>query len=159
MPSHHDYGIDNETFAGGTPDDDPPPYCPLCGVHTGSGVLCEECRDEDPVANVPDVCHCGLPESDHKYPGPAEHTFIPKGSGIHPNLYGPPCRVCHKTDNVICYPDDHALTICPDCCDKCLEHPDGEKGHQWDYDKWERDDVCRYCGIQRRCTDHVREYD
>lgn len=24
MPSHHDYGVDNETYCGGTPDDAPP---------------------------------------------------------------------------------------------------------------------------------------
>jgi uncharacterized protein (TIGR02996 family) len=23
------------------------------------------------------ICHCGLGESDHRYPGPAEHNFVP----------------------------------------------------------------------------------
>lgn len=69
----HQYGLEN----GGMDD---PPYCPLCGVHTVSGVLCEECRDEDPGANVPDeVCHCGLGPEDHYHGGPAEHNYIPKG--------------------------------------------------------------------------------
>ncbi len=66
----------------------------------------------------------------------------------------PPCRACGKADDVIVYPDDHALTICPDCCDKA-SHPDGETGHQWEYDKWERDRVCVYCGIPWRCTEHA----
>jgi hypothetical protein len=68
----------------------------------------------------------------------------------------PPCRVCGKPDDVICYPDDHALTVCPDCCE-IAEHPDGETGHQFDYDRWEGH-VCRYCGINRNCTKYVEEY-
>ena len=33
MPSHHDWGIDNETWCGGTPDDrDDRPLCPECGT-------------------------------------------------------------------------------------------------------------------------------
>lgn len=35
-------------------------------------------RTEDPP--TPDIdepiCHCGLPEKDHKYPGAAEHNFV-----------------------------------------------------------------------------------
>lgn len=77
--------------------------------------------------------------------------------GIHPNRYGPPCRVCKKTDDVISYPDDHSLAICPGCCDKVEEHPDGEKGHQWEYDKWDGH-YCRYCGIPRNCTSYVEDY-
>ncbi len=65
----------------------------------------------------------------------------------------PPCRVCGKTDPVIQYPDAHELTICPDCCGNVAEHPDGEKGHQFDYDRWEGH-YCRYCGIPRNCTDY-----
>lgn len=67
----------------------------------------------------------------------------------------PPCRVCNKSDGVICYPDDHSLTICPDCCAKVVEHPDGEKGHQWEYDRSERQHICTYCGIFRNCTEWV----
>jgi hypothetical protein len=68
----------------------------------------------------------------------------------------PPCRKCGKAEPVICYPDDHSQTVCPDCCPS-VEHADGETGHVWKYDKWERDDVCQHCGIQRRCTDDVYE--
>ena len=35
MPSHHDYGVDNETFAGGTPDDDPHVMTPTAGHSPG----------------------------------------------------------------------------------------------------------------------------
>lgn len=66
----------------------------------------------------------------------------------------PPCRVCKKVEPVLCYPDDHALTICPDCCDKVEEHPDGEKGHQWEYDRGDRQHICKYCGIPRNCTEY-----
>ena len=66
----------------------------------------------------------------------------------------PPCRVCLKPDDVICYPDDHSLTICPTCCDTA-EHPDGETGHQFEHNRHERDGECRYCGILRRCTRHA----
>jgi hypothetical protein len=64
----------------------------------------------------------------------------------------PPCRVCQKAEPIIVYPDDHALAICPDCCDKA-DHPDEEKGHQWEHDRWEGW-LCRYCGIQRKCTNY-----
>jgi len=66
----------------------------------------------------------------------------------------PPCRVCGKPDAVICYPDDHSQTICPDCCPKA-EHADGETGHQFDYDRAERQHECRYCGIPKNCTEHA----
>lgn len=66
----------------------------------------------------------------------------------------PPCRVCGKTEPVICYPDDHSQTVCPDCCDKA-EHHDGETGHVWEYDPHERDRVCIHCGIPRRCTEYA----
>lgn len=69
-------------------------------------------------------------------------------------MSSPPCRVCKSNKEVIVYPDDHTLTICPDCCDKA-EHPDGETGHVWEYDRWERDRVCIHCGIQRRCTKYA----
>jgi hypothetical protein len=70
----------------------------------------------------------------------------------------PPCRVCGKKDEVICYPDDHSQTVCPECCDKAEEHPDGEKGHQFYYDRWEGH-LCRYCGIPRNCTDYEEDWE
>jgi hypothetical protein len=66
----------------------------------------------------------------------------------------PVCRSCCKSEPVICYPDDHSQTVCPDCCDKA-EHANGETGHEWEYDRWERDRVCVHCGIQRRCTEYA----
>jgi hypothetical protein len=38
MPSHHDYGIDNETYCGGTPDDDLPVvrWCDACQARVES---------------------------------------------------------------------------------------------------------------------------
>lgn len=68
----------------------------------------------------------------------------------------PPCRACNKTDDVICYPDDHALTVCPACCAKTQEHTDGESGHQFYYERGEGH-MCRYCGIPRDCTDYEHE--
>lgn len=65
----------------------------------------------------------------------------------------PPCRVCGKTEPVLCYPDEHELTICPDCCAKA-EHPNGETGHDFVYDRHERDHACYNCGIFRRATDY-----
>lgn len=69
----------------------------------------------------------------------------------------PPCRACGLSEKVICFPDNHALAICPDCCDKTAEHPDGENGHQWEYDKWDGWQ-CRYCGIPRNCTEYEEAY-
>lgn len=66
----------------------------------------------------------------------------------------PPCRSCGSSEKVICFPDYHAETICPDCCDKA-DHPDGETGHRWQHDPWERDWECVYCGILRRCTEYA----
>lgn len=66
----------------------------------------------------------------------------------------PPCRVCHSAKDVICYPDDHGQTVCPECCDKA-EHADGETGHQFDYDRPERSWDCRYCGIPKQCTEYA----
>jgi hypothetical protein len=60
---------------------DDEPYCPLCGIHTGSGVICERCLEKSPGTDVPDgpeICHCGLPAEDHKLGGAAEHNFTPK---------------------------------------------------------------------------------
>src|SRR5262245_9600664 len=65
----------------------------------------------------------------------------------------PPCRVCGKTGEVICYPEDHSQTICPDCCKKA-EHADGEDGHVWVYSKSERGDECKHCGIPKCDTDY-----
>jgi hypothetical protein len=69
----------------------------------------------------------------------------------------PPCRVCQKTDPVLVYPDQHGMTICPECCAKA-EHPDGEKGHQFKYDPADRTHWCDYCGIDRKCTDYEESY-
>lgn len=69
----------------------------------------------------------------------------------------PPCRACGKAEPVIEYHGDTPhLAICPDCCDKA-EHPDGETGHKWEHDKWERDRVCQKCGIPRRCTEYAND--
>jgi hypothetical protein len=64
----------------------------------------------------------------------------------------PPCRVCKTAREVLCYPDDHGQTICPECCPGA-DHADGEHGHQWDHDRWDGW-YCRYCGIPRNCTDY-----
>jgi len=68
----------------------------------------------------------------------------------------PPCRVCGKADDVISYPDDHLLTICPDCCEK-TEHPNGEIGHYFYYDRDERARICEACGVNRKYTDYDRD--
>lgn len=74
--------------------------------------------------------------------------------------FGPPCRVCGKTEPVLCYPDDHSQTICPECCDKAT-HADDENGHIWYYDRDERQQVCDRCGIPKSCTKYAfdRDYD
>ncbi len=66
----------------------------------------------------------------------------------------PACRICGKPDAVICFPDDHAQTICPDCC-ATTEHPDGETGHEWKYTPYDRDHECQKCGVLRRCTSYA----
>ena len=61
----------------------------------------------------------------------------------------PPCRVCGKTDPVMCYPLDtaqHAQTICPDCCVNAT-HDDGETGHVFGYDREARETLCAKCGL------------
>jgi len=70
----------------------------------------------------------------------------------------PPCRVCGKTEHVGCYPDDHAKTICVECCGGS-EHDDGESGHQFDYHRSEGW-TCRYCGVERSATayDYSEDY-
>lgn len=69
----------------------------------------------------------------------------------------PPCRVCKKPDEVICYPDDHSQTVCPECCDKAT-HADGEEGHVWEYERPERRHICKYCGIPRECTAYEDDF-
>lgn len=64
--------------------------------------------------------------------------------------------MCGKTEDVIEYPDDHALTVCPECCDKATHH-DGETGHGWYYDRHERGRLCRYCGLPKQCTPYSWE--
>lgn len=70
MPSHHDWDLDNETWAGGAPDDDPDiPCCPVCGAdmewiecHCEEGYYhdcgedCCSCADPEPDTPCPD-CH------------------------------------------------------------------------------------------------------
>lgn len=70
--------------------------------------------------------------------------------------HSPPCRVCGKAAEVICYPDDHSQTVCPECCDTA-EHANGEKGHEWIHDKWEGW-YCAHCGIPRNCTQYEEAY-
>lgn len=89
---------------------------------------------------------------------PLHEKFLKRSCGLWISEPTPPCRVCGRTDEVICYPDDHRWTVCPECCDSA-EHQDGETGHGWDHDHWERDRVCRYCGIQRRCTEYAWDDD
>lgn len=66
----------------------------------------------------------------------------------------PPCRICNQSGPVICYPDDHSQTICPECCDK-TDHQNGEKGHEWKHNPHERGHECDHCGILRRLTDYA----
>lgn len=67
----------------------------------------------------------------------------------------PPCRVCKKNEPVLCYhPDRHEQAICPECCGTGIEHENGETGHEWEYDKFQRDHACTHCGIFRSSTDH-----
>lgn len=67
------------------------------------------------------------------------------------------CRVCRKVDAPIVYREEQPdLAICPDCCDGA-EHADGETGHVWEYDEWERGSVCTHCGICRRDTEYRDE--
>ncbi len=55
----------------------------------------------------------------------------------------PPCRVCGK--DVAVWREEHPEhAICMDCCGNA-DHPDGEHGHQYEYERGERDYWCRYC--------------
>jgi hypothetical protein len=65
----------------------------------------------------------------------------------------PTCRVCGMRDSIIVYPDEHALAICPSCCE-VAEHPDGETGHRFFYEPGEREHYCNYCGIPRNYTEY-----
>lgn len=58
----------------------------------------------------------------------------------------PICRLCGRTEDIITWPDEGEV-ICPKCCEKA-EHPDGESGHQFSYEKGEGW-ICKYCGINR----------
>lgn len=72
----------------------------------------------------------------------------------------PGCRVCGKDAPVLCYdPQHHETAICPECCGKGAEHANGETGHEWEYDRYERDHACVHCGIFRRCTDYQEDYE
>ncbi len=37
-------------------------------------------RNSDGISDTDEVCHCGLGIEDHKYPGAAEHTYVPKAN-------------------------------------------------------------------------------
>lgn len=66
----------------------------------------------------------------------------------------PPCRVCGSAKNVGMYHEQGpGETICPECCGKGAEHSDGETGHVWEYERFERDNVCQKCGV----TEHDDE--
>jgi len=57
-----------------------------------------------------------------------------------------PCRVC--LEPVAIYDQNNPFTaICPTCCEAGAEHADGEKGHVWEYERAERDNVCQKCGV------------
>jgi hypothetical protein len=86
MTSWHEYR-QYELENGGMDD---PPYCPLCGTYTTSGVLCEKCRSEDPGDYMPDVCHCGLTAEEHVYPT-VDHNFTPKDEPVFTH-----CNVCGR---------------------------------------------------------------
>ena len=60
-----------------------------------------------------------------------------------PDPDAPNCRVCGGP--IVTWPIDHPEhAICMDCCGTA-EHPDGETGHQYEYERDERDYWCRYC--------------
>jgi hypothetical protein len=60
--------------------------------------------------------------------------------------------VCGKPEQIICYPDDDALAICPICCESA-EHHKEEFGHTFSYAQGEGW-TCDYCGIDRNETDY-----
>lgn len=71
----------------------------------------------------------------------------------------PPCRVCGSPRDVGIYDPDHPeRAICIECCPKA-EHHDGETGHVWTYDRWERDRVCDHCGQLAGNTDYYDHWD
>ncbi len=57
--SHHDYGIDNETFCGGHPDDEPQEtLCKVCG-NVMDRVQCWHCQGEGGFHDCgEDCCPC-----------------------------------------------------------------------------------------------------
>lgn len=60
----------------------------------------------------------------------------------------PPCRVCGKTDEIICWnPRQRRLTICPECCRKVDRHHDGESGHRYEREPGTSEHFCAYCGV------------
>jgi hypothetical protein len=99
-----------------------------------------------------EVCHCGLPESDHKYPGAAEHNFVPMSqaseggyacldcsdtghcSACHGTTGYPAasCRECWGSGKCpFCRTEATALpsytwSPCPQCGTLCTELPAGQ---------------------------------
>jgi hypothetical protein len=62
MASHHDYGIDNETFCGGTPDDYDDLRCEVCGA-SADYETCWQCYGEGGFHDCgEDCCPCAEPE-------------------------------------------------------------------------------------------------
>ena len=70
----------------------------------------------------------------------------------------PPCRVCLSSEHVGVFdPLNLFLAICPECCGTA-NHPDGETGHVWEYDRSERGNVCQKCGVPEHSDDgHISD--
>lgn len=72
--------------------------------------------------------------------------------GAVPNYGPPPCRVCCSNSDVAIFRTQFPeTTICTECC-AATEHPDGERGHHFAYERREGW-MCRYCGIARERTE------
>jgi hypothetical protein len=56
----------------------------------------------------------------------------------------PVCCVCHGPVN--CWRDEAPQeAVCVGCCEG-VEHSDGETGHVFEYERSERDWMCKHCG-------------
>jgi len=55
------------------------------------------------------------------------------------------CSKC-GSDDVIAYMTE-ATAICPSCCEKTVEHADGESGHVFKYARSEGY-TCDHCGVE-----------
>lgn len=54
-----------------------------------------------------EVCHCGLPEEDHRHGGAAEHNFKPKSEVVFTH-----CNVCGRK---LHEPEEDEMGMCNDC--------------------------------------------